>query len=102
MEYVSLSEARNLLHNVFEKNANPSITEILELAHHVSWEITRVKRYFINKRANSKRKKKFEVMPTNIEESQVPTDNVEEFFKYWEKHMTEAGEDRDISDWLSV
>ena len=78
MEYLSQSEARKLLHNVFVKNANPSMTEIEELAHRVSWDIRRVRRYFINKRANANRKKKFETITTNVEE----------FFKHWEKQMT--------------
>ena len=76
------ANARKFLNEKFQKDPKPSTTEMNELAKHVSWEKKKVYRYFINKRANVKRKEKLEFV------YEVPTSNVEDFFKYWEKQIT--------------
>lgn len=73
-------EAKKFLHNVFEKKPKPSISEMNELAVQVGWEKRRVYRYFMNKRANAKRKRSI----------QPPTKYVAGFFFYWRDQMTDC------------
>ena len=73
-------EAKKFLHNVFEKKPKPSISEMNELTGQVGWAKRRVYRYFMNKRANAKRKHSL----------QPPTKSVAAFFNHWRDQMTES------------